>query len=146
VAASVGRCAQGLRGVAAGHGRGRLGCTRAARRVEAVAVRSAQGSVRGWGFVASGAPGASSSAAGAGLWARRPGTDGMAPGELGVGSCGALPGREKRGERERDSRVGERREEGGGWEREPGVAAARVSRGGGRLLGLGGPIRPARLD
>jgi hypothetical protein len=25
--------------------------------------------------------------------------------------------------------VGERREEGGGWEREPGVAAARVSRG-----------------
>jgi hypothetical protein len=43
--------------------------------------------------------------------------------------------------------VGERREEGGGWEREPGVAAARVSRGGGRLgNGPSGPIRPARLD
>ena len=49
-------------------------------------------------------------------------------------------GREELGEEER-------REEGGGWEREPGVAAARVSRGGGRLGdGPSGPIQPARLD
>jgi hypothetical protein len=53
-----------------------------------------------------------------------------------VGALGALPrhGRVERSwqlrswerevRRERDSRVGERREEGGGWEREPGVAAA----------------------
>jgi hypothetical protein len=44
----------------------------------------------------------------------------------------------KAGGRERERMGGKR--EGGGWEREPGVAAARVSRGGDRLLGLGGPI------
>ena len=82
---------------------------------------------------------------------RRAGCTGAARGGRSRGcrddGSGLRPGRERWEKRERDSLVGERREEGGGWEREPGVAAARVSRGGGRLgNGPSGPIRPARLD
>jgi hypothetical protein len=147
VAASVGRCAQGLRGVAAGHGRGRLGCARAARRVEAVA--GAQCAVRRAVCTA----GASWRRA---LIGRRPRLQGRVSGRGGLARSGwrlaswaSGPAGRCLGERseERERQPGGR-EERGRWRlgEEPGVAAARVSWGGGRLLGLGGPIRPARLD
>jgi hypothetical protein len=139
---SVGRCAQGLRGVAARHGRGQLGCARAARRVEVVAgarggVRVGRG--RGRGRVGASrrllarswvaAPGWGGSAArvavGQGGSARRRLEHGVAwrrarPG-LAAGDSrrwGRKQGGERgRGAGERD-RWGERRRERAGWERE----------------------------
>jgi hypothetical protein len=143
---SVGRCAQGLRGVAAGHGRGQLGCARAARRVEVVA--GAQCAGRGavcasGGVAAEGASGlrvgswrglGSRHRAGAALLlgsrsgrvARRAG--GWSTGSHGVGRSRGLllaapgVGEESREEREvgaREREIGGGREgERAGWERE----------------------------